>query len=1039
LLFSPENDGNASIPPQPKNSIAARASDGRLWLRISDSYGQFEGLEPIERAGKDRKLTAQLGPLWRCQLSENEKASVLSAVGSIVGGQKYTGFDLLVWRANGGAKVFPLRPENLVAVGDVNGEIQLCVFDSSGKRVGTKPQTNRHGEVKELKKKLKKKLERLHLRELTENDKAEVLRDVESLVMPQKVVNPGLLLWHASQNVKRFPSDPKNLVTVTEANGLLKLCIFDSEGRHFEKDIQSQPNDDTHELKRRLKHVWTHGPTEHERASIIRDVGTLYERNALATFDLCLLREGLRDPGGHSRNMVVLSSVKGQLNIGVYSSNGAIREQFLVDTLTERADDVTKLKNQIRDFRSRDLTDKEKVAVIGAVGAMIGRPQLGKGVYRDPRSKQFLDGRNFNPQCRYQDEEKNPFPPPSGAGASVALWNLVVWGLSFYFFAHVLIAMGTTLTFWPALLILAPLVISSASLIPAVFECFVKRPDHVAIESIRPDLAHRLRFFPAYVFRSIPCGVAYALFWMTVLLFSLNYIQYIPEWVQVDSWRLTYERFTSVPSGVSPVFPALFLALALAAAANFERSAHRSYRMSYMPSEESTIQENTNATPFERILIKMRKARLDVDRRLYKFWERKNVTGANLVLVCASIFIMLHIIMRLLYRGLPHSLETTTFDRVFWLFFMIAFVLVLFRTIQLSALWRQVKEMLHLAVELPLSSAYDRIPCRFKGWFFGEEGFEVREELIRQQSTAVTIRCSKDVADILHEVESISRVPQQAKPFLCRPTTTFECALPLGAVDAEEKAFAETSGWHSELLNMRKVLENSETLHSTRAVYAFLRPLWESQPVEDVPRHQDDDAKKSKSADWLESWPLTPWQRQQLRDDKNLADDEKLWPLTPWQPQQLRHDKNLADDEKLVILRDWARTAEDLVALQIVRWFAPALSNLVPMMQFLVLGSLSLLLAVTSYPFDHQSWLTTMMICLIVFIGVVVGSVLVGANRDELISRVSDTKPGSLNFDSNFVGSLLTIIGPLVGALIAVSFDISDLLRTWFGPLFQFF
>ena len=108
-------------------------------------------------------------------------------------------------------------------------------------------------------------------------------------------------------------------------------------------------------------------------------------------------------------------------------------------------------------------------------------------------------------------------------------------------------------------------------------------------------------------------------------------------------------------------------------------------------------------------------------------------------------------------------------------------------------------------------------------------------------------------------------------------------------------------------------------------------------------------------------------------------------------------------------------------------------------MQFLVLGSLSLLLAVTSYPFDHQAWLTTMMICLIVFVGAVVGVVLVGANRDELISRVSDTKPGSLNFDSHFVGSFVTILGPLVGALLAVSFDLSDLLRAWFGPLLQFF
>ena len=80
---------------------------------------------------------------------------------------------------------------------------------------------------------------------------------------------------------------------------------------------------------------------------------------------------------------------------------------------------------------------------------------------------------------------------------------------------------------------------------------------------------------------------------------------------------------------------------------------------------------------------------------------------------------------------------------------------------------------------------------------------------------------------------------------------------------------------------------NADTLHSTRAVYEFLGPLWQSLPVEDVRRKPRGEAKEVESAEWLESYPLTQWQRDKLNDPRKLA-----------------------------ILRDWTRTAEDLIALR---------------------------------------------------------------------------------------------------------------------------
>ena len=81
----------------------------------------------------------------------------------------------------------------------------------------------------------------------------------------------------------------------------------------------------------------------------------------------------------------------------------------------------------------------------------------------------------------------------------------------------------------------------------------------------------------------------------------------------------------------------------------------------------------------------------------------------------------------------------------------------------------------------------------------------------------------------------------------------------------------------------------------------------------------------------------------------------------------------------------------------------------------------------------------TVMVTIVLFVALIVSNVLIGVNRDELISRVSDTAPGRISLDSGFINLCLTTIAPLIGALLAISFDMSDLLHTWFGPFFRLF
>jgi hypothetical protein len=638
----------------------------------------------------------------------------------------------------------------------------------------------------------------------------------------------------------------------------------------------------------------------------------------------------------------------------------------------------------------------------------------------DPRSKIPLGGR-YDPQSWFHDPQTNPFPPPSGAGINVALLNVIACAMSWYILSHVIVGLSPISgvahpSSIPTWLTTAVLAVISASTAISMLECVVRRPENEAAAGLHGVRGPRYRFLPSVCLRNGATIIWFACLLLATIAAAALVIRRIPTWPSITIWRLSFERFTSLPSGLSPVFPVVFLAVAFVAWVYSQLAWRRLYRLSYLPSSEKDSKRTNQALHIQEILIAMRKNRGKVDRLLSQWWVA--VARANPALWCVVAFLIVHMMIRFASRRLPGSFEGPTFDRIFWTLFMIAFAQVIIRTLQLTSLWRSVRKTLHLAVELPLSSAYDRIPTRFKSWFFGEDDFTVREQVIRQQSTAVGNRITTKLVGIFDTLLVAFAAEGRPGAFPCEPGITTEQAeiatgnvaeIAAAAADAQEVAPANSAQTcRNALEKLRGTLTTSETLDSTREVYLFLAPLWESSPVKDVARGSQPDAKRSDGADWLGSWPLTPEQSKALTNDQ------------------------------LAILRDWARMAEDLIALQIVRWFAPTLSHLLPMMQYVVLASISLLLVVTSYPFDHQGWLTTMMVCLIVLVGSVVAFILVGVNRDELISRVADTAPG-LTMDSTFVSSLLTMVAPLVAALVAVSFDLSDLIRTWLGPLLPYF
>ncbi len=130
---------------------------------------------------------------------------------------------------------------------------------------------------------------------------------------------------------------------------------------------------------------------------------------------------------------------------------------------------------------------------------------------------------------------------------------------------------------------------------------------------------------------------------------------------------------------------------------------------------------------------------------------------------------------------------------------------------------------------------------------------------------------------------------------------------------------------------------------------------------------------------------------------------------------------------------------EDLLALEAARWIGGALARIWTLVGALVLASLALLLALTSYPFPEQLRGMSLMGLVIAALIVLILRVAIGANRDEALNLLGDHDPGKINWNASFFGNLATYVVPLAGVLAALSFQVTDLFRSVLGPILRLF
>ncbi len=135
-------------------------------------------------------------------------------------------------------------------------------------------------------------------------------------------------------------------------------------------------------------------------------------------------------------------------------------------------------------------------------------------------------------------------------------------------------------------------------------------------------------------------------------------------------------------------------------------------------------------------------------------------------------------------------------------------------------------------------------------------------------------------------------------------------------------------------------------------------------------------------------------------------------------------------------VRLWLRAAEEYAAVQMAQYLEWAMRQLRVLALFLLLSLLLTTGLLSSYPFYPQSLLKLVFFCLMLATVGSVVFVLMQANRDEVLSRLNQTEPGRVTWDTGFVLNLVTFgLVPFLTLLASEVPELRDLLLGWVEPI----
>jgi hypothetical protein len=477
-----------------------------------------------------------------------------------------------------------------------------------------------------------------------------------------------------------------------------------------------------------------------------------------------------------------------------------------------------------------------------------------------------------------------------------------------------------------------------------------------------------------------------------------------PAWIiqngvseeEIPNQLLFCERAMALTNGVTPLIPLLFLGLMVGAWGYCDWQRLRLMERlcenygSDPPRPESTGYPNTDEI-LERVM--------DGRDQLRKFLICPRTCFMQIP-IKATFLVMLTAVVDILgWLQAKPSIEQWLYQLGYRAAFYLAGWLILLRLIELLALWKLLNALLKEVAGLPLAGAIDRLPRSAVGVF--------------ARLTDVIHKQSERAPMVARQIEALDRAFPDADPEQGR------WAAALGLVEPEQvrklkKSLSDAAGTAS---NPRDWLKQANGL------IRHLVPFWSRRSIaaayadpsgslSAAPRRRDD-------ADW------------QLLDERISRASQAPGDLGAGKMSR----RALAEFKSRV--RDWLVTAKDFLSLAMVTQLSLYFCYFWAVVEYLVIASLILLVSITCYPFVPQGFLLSAIGLMIAVIAIVITFVLVKFNRDELISRIVKTTPNQLSLDRHFVLSIMQYTLPLVITLGALSFTLSDLIRSWFEPFFR--
>ena len=318
-----------------------------------------------------------------------------------------------------------------------------------------------------------------------------------------------------------------------------------------------------------------------------------------------------------------------------------------------------------------------------------------------------------------------------------------------------------------------------------------------------------------------------------------------------------------------------------------------------------------------------------------------------------------------------HSLENTAFNRTLHVLIGIALYLILLECIQLFSTWQVLKRLL---------MALDRLPLRRT--FAALQGLSMRS-LWRLSGTSSRAR----YRIFSHQMDSLLHLRNELDSPSWLDSGTVALRRCIKSTSEAGSAFIEkrSDGKDFAMLNNEdaKAIRQSFCACAETILNELLIPAWQGE-------------------------------RGTLDVHVTTGDEQGREQITL--------------SEKMTV-----RLGEEFLCMIYVGY----LQNLLGCMRTMVLSIVGIFaaiaLAVGFYPYTPRPTISLSLLCLLLIIGAVVGSVFAGLDRDSTLSHITNTQPGSLG--AHFWVRMISFVGvPALGLIVAQFPEITDFVFSWIQP-----